>query len=102
MSNDFGGVIGEGETAAGKKLSPRNGVNPRDVNASRARKVLEKSIGASTAGQTLPGVGRSVHVTSLIPLVSAPKTRTPRNARGEAARLSSKRVNSGVTNQSMS
>ncbi len=90
-SQAAGGRIGDEETAGGKKPSTTNGIRPRVVRASRASKVVAKSIGRSTRVQTLPPL--SGMNASRWPAVKAPKKRTPWNAPGEAARLSSNRVN---------
>ena len=64
--------------------------------------VIAEEMEAAVQARNLPPVGGSAYDRSRIPLVRAPKQRTPRTAWGEAARLSSNRVNAGVTSQSMS
>jgi hypothetical protein len=100
FSNEAGGKVGELETADGKKLSTMNGIKPREVSASRALKVIEKSIGLAMLGQTMPlSVGS---IFSCVPLFREPKKRTVLNAIGEAAMLSNRRANRGSRSQSMS
>ena len=70
-----GGVIGDDETACGKKPSETNGGSLREVSASSAAKVGEKSIFSAASGQTAPpSSGASI---SVRPALSAPKHRTP-------------------------
>src|SRR5688572_6888789 len=89
FSKDAGGKVGTLDTADGKKLNTTNGVKPREVNASMALNVTEKSIGLAGSGQTIPLSAGSM--CSRVPLFREPKKRTPLNAIGEAAMLSRRR-----------